>query len=492
MHALTYNWRPSGLTLGFVGAVAVVVVAGAATAGLQLPLLVGLTAMLAVLVAVVTHRFFLRWEIQVSVVVLTVLLIPLGRYELPGNLPFNLEPYRLLVALIGCAWFASLLSDPALRWKRIGLFGPLLAMFLAILTSDALNTGRIEKYNVLPEVAKSLTLFLSYLLVLLFVTSVITRREQLETVIKALVGGGAIVSVFTLIQYHSGFNVFDHLGAVPLLNYVPGGIPEGLEQRGGGARVYASAEHPIALSAALTMLLPLGVYAGRRWGTRYWWFATGLIGVAALATVARTGSTMLLTVLVVFLLLKPLDMLRLWKWALPFLIAVHFLAPGAMGGLKYAFFPEEGLIAQQQTAFSATSSNRLADVGPALQEWWQRPYFGYGFATRITDPAEPKNNALILDNQWLGYLLEVGLAGTLALVWLFGRSLRRLAIGARGDPTPHGWLLAGLAAAIAAFAIGMITFDAFACSQVTFLLFLLIGLSVPAIRLSRMPKGRAA
>ncbi len=162
-----------------------------------------------------------------------------------------------------------------------------------------------------------------------------------------------------------------------------------------------------------------------------------------------------------------------------------------MGSLKNAFLPEEGLIAEQQTAYSDTASNRLADVGPALKEWWRRPYFGYGYGTRITDPADPKNNAFILDNQWLGQLLEVGLAGTLALIWLFGRSLRRLAVGARGDPSPQGWLLAGIAAAIAAFAIGMITFDAFAFGQVTFLLFLLIGLSVPALRFARMPDGGA-
>ena len=54
---------------------------------------------------------------------------------------------------------------------------------------------------------------------------------------------------------------------------------------------------------------------------------------------------------------------------------------------------------------------------------------------------------------------------------------------------PTGWLLAGIAAAIAAFAIGMITFDAFAFGQVTLMLFVLIGLSVPALRLSRVQGG---
>ena len=486
MSAYAQPVRPNSLALGVgVAGVAAATVVAAAIDFYPLGLLV---VVMAVLTAVVSHRFLLRWEIQVALIVLTVLLIPLGRYELPGALPFNLEPYRVLVGLVALGWGASLLADPALRWKRIGLFGPLLMFQLAILASLALNTGRIEQYNILPEVIKNFSLMASFLMVLLLTASVVKTRDQLEVVVKTLVAGGGVVGLFALIQYRTGFNLFDHLGIIPVLDYVPGGLPGGLEARGGGDRVYASAQHPIALSAALVMLLPLGIYVGRRYGTRLWWLTAAVIGVAAFSTVARTGSTMLVAVLVVFIALKPREMLSLWKWALPFLIAVHFLAPGALGGLKSAFFPEGGLLAEQQSAHSATSSNRLADAGPALHEWWHRPYAGYGFGTRITEPANPKNNALILDDQWIGLLLEVGLAGALAFLWLMLRTVRRLGRAARGDPTEHGWLLAGLAAGILSCGIGMITFDAFGFSQVTFLLFFMIGLSVPAIRLAQTPE----
>jgi O-antigen ligase len=102
----------------------------------------------------------------------------------------------------------------------------------------------------------------------------------------------------------------------------------------------------------------------------------------------------------------------------------------------------------------------------------------------VTKPTDPKNNAVILDDQWLGLLLEMGLAGTLAFGWLLVRSVRRLGRAARGDPTEHGWLLTALAAAITAYGVGMITFDAFAFIQVTFLFFIMIGLSVPAVRMA--------
>ena len=479
-------WRPSGPALaGAAGCTVVVTVAAAATGSYVVGVLLLICA---ALFAIATHRFFLRWEIQVVTLVLVILLIPLGRYELPGNLPFNLEPYRLLVALVAAGWCASLLTDRAMKWRKIGLFGPLLALGLTILVSLAINVDRIHRYNVLPEVLKSLTMVVSYWIVLLLAASVITRRDQLELVIKALVGGGAIVGLFALIQYHTGFNIFDQLGVIPVLKYVEGGLPGGLEARGGGARVYASAQHPIALSAALVMLLPLGIYLGRRYRTKLWWTATALIGAAAFSTVARTGSTMLLAVLIVLLCLKPLQVIRVWPYVLPFLVAVHFLAPGALGGLKSAFFPEEGLIAQQSSAHSSTSSNRLADAGPALSEAWKQPYVGYGWGTRITEPANPKNNALILDNMWLSLLLETGLAGVFALLWLFGRSVRRLGRAARRDPTEHGWLLAALASSITAYGVGMFTFDSLAFVQLTFLLFMMIGLAVPAIRFANGPK----
>jgi polysaccharide biosynthesis protein PslJ len=480
---------PNRRALGVAaGATALATVGAAAMGAYPVGVVAAATA---ALIGLLSYRFLLRWEIQVSIVVLTILLIPMGRYQLPGNLPFNLEPYRLLVALVAAGWIASLLSDPKMRWQRVGLLGPLAALSIAILVSDGLNTGRIEQYGVLPEVVKSVTMMISYWLVLLLTTSVIKSRAQLDTVVKALVGGGGVVAVFTLVQYQTGFNIFDQLHIIPLLDVQETHVPAGLEARGGATRVYASAQHPIALSAALVMLLPIGIYAGRRFGTRIWWLATALIGVAAFSTVARTGSTMLLTVLVVFLALKPREVLGLWKWALPFLVAVHFFAPGSLGSLKNAFFPEEGIVAQQTSAHSATSSNRLADTGPALREWWERPYVGHGFGTRIADSANPKNNALILDDQWLGLMIEVGLAGTIAFLWLLIRVVRRLGRASRSDPSDNGWLLAALAAAITSFGIGMITFDAFGFVQVTFLFFIMIGMAVSAVRLSGPPEAEA-
>src|SRR5262249_17866689 len=103
-----------------------------------------------------------------------------------------------------------------------------------------------------------------------------------------------------------------------------------------------------------------------------------------------------------------------------------------------------------------------------------------------TDPSlivGPKPNARLLDDQWLYSLLETGAVGVFGLLWLFGRSIRRLARVARDDDDDDGWLALPLASAIAGFALSMLTFDAFGFIQVTILLFMLLAISAVLLRL---------
>ena len=108
--------------------------------------------------------------------------------------------------------------------------------------------------------------------------------------------------------------------------------------------------------------------------------------------------------------------------------------------------------------------------------------FGQGAGTRVNDFQDPKFNAPITDDQWLASLLELGVVGVVALIWFFTASIRRLGRLARRDDSDDGWLLAALASALAAYAIGMLTFDAFNFVQVTMLAFLLAALGVVLLR----------
>ena len=438
-----------------------------------------------------TQRWLLRWRTLLLIVIAAILFIPMKRYTLfPGALPFQLEPYRMIIAGVALGWLGTVLIDPATRIRGIGVERPFWAFIGATLLSVAANAGRVSELGVSDVVLKKVTFLVSFCLIAYLVSSTIVRSRDVDALVKLLVGGGAVITLAALYESRTGVNWFDDLHRIiPPLRFTPEVISETAVGRGGRLRAFASAEHPIALSAALAMLIPFGIYLGmktRRW---HWWGATALLAIGVVATVSRTGIMMLLAVLVVYAILRPAATRRALPAVLPVLVVIHLALPGSLGALKKSFFPEGGLVAQQQGAAGSRGSGRLADLGPGIAEWSRTPLFGQGYGTRITDLGDPRENAQILDNQWLGTLLEGGLLAFLALIWLFARAVRRLGRLAKRDQTAHGWLLTGLAASITAFGVGMFTFDAFSFSQVTFLFFIALGLTGPALRRAAEPRA---
>ena len=87
--------------------------------------------------------------------------------------------------------------------------------------------------------------------------------------------------------------------------------------RGGHLRVYASAEHPIALASMFVMLLPLAAYLWRRTRQLLWAVAALLLLLGALSTVSRTSVTALAAELAVFVWLRRDSVKRLWPLLIP-------------------------------------------------------------------------------------------------------------------------------------------------------------------------------
>jgi hypothetical protein len=423
--------------------------------------------------SVAVRRPTFSWKSVLVALLLVILFIPIRRYRFPGDLPFQLEPYRLVVALVLAGWAASLLSDPRVRLRRSGFEGPLVLLVAAIIASILANPTRVSAYE--PTVVKSFTFLLSFIVVFYVVVSVARAPGVVDALVKTLVGGGAVIALLAIVEARFEISPFTSLDSVlPLV------VPDAGDDivRGSATRAFGPAEHPIALSAALVMLVPLAIYVARTSSAR-WWVAMGALVLGTLATVSRTGAVMLLVVCLVFLALKPRETKRLWPLVVPLLVATHFLLPGTLGSLKSAFFPEGGVIAQQQEqGVNCDSGGRIADIGPTLDEVKKRPFFGYGYATRVV--TGPERNACILDNQWLGTLVELGLVGVLAWLWFFLSVLRRLGGPAKDDDSPRGWLLVAAAASVTAYAVGMASFDALGFVQVTFLLFVILGLGAAA------------
>src|SRR5918999_231790 len=396
MSQLAYAPRPDvAASLALVGAALLAIGLAFALGGIvfAVPL-----AVLLLGTALLFQRPYVAWNGVLAFLVLVILFVPIRRYRFPADLPFELEPYRVLVAGIVAFWIFSLLSDSRVRFRPSGFDGPLLLILFAVLASVAVNMARYRAYE--SNVLKAITFFLSFLLVFYFVVSVVRTRASMNALIKVLVGGGAVVALLAVVEARAGFSPFTRLESiVPFLE--PVSVVSALD-RGGATRALGPAEHPIALSAALVMLVPLAIYLVRTAGAR-WWLAFAALLLGVLATASRTGIVMLIVVAVVFLALRPRETKRLWPLLVPLLVVTHFAVPGTLGSIKHAFLPEGGLIEQQKsTEFGCDSSGRLADIGPTLDEVSRKPFFGHGYGTRVTTGKD--SNACVLDNQWLGTL----------------------------------------------------------------------------------------
>jgi hypothetical protein len=425
------------------------------------------------------------WDRLIALILIVVLFVPIGRYRLPGSLPFNLELYRVVVALCILVWVASLLVDSRVRLRSTPFDRPVALILGCVLASEITNPGRVNAYG--SHVIKSMTFFLSFVLVYYLAATTLQRRGSMEMLVKLVTASGAVIGVFGAVELRTHYNVFDHLHAVlPFLQFEAS--PLGYLKLGGNIRVVGPAQQPIALGAALILILPLAVYCGRRFGRR-WWIAALLILLGALASGSRTAITMLVAEAVVFLLLKPNETKKLWPALIPTLAVVHFALPGTIGGLKDSFFPKGGIIAQQ-SKFEANydpllAGGRVRLIKPMLSEASGRPFFGEGYGTRITGFNELDRNAPILDDQWLNNALDVGFVGLGVWIWLMVKVVRRLFRAARASSDDDDdWLFAGLAASVAGFAIGMFTFDAFSFTQATFLFWVILGLSAALLRIS--------
>lgn len=457
----------------------------------QDPALVGAAAgaTLAIAAFAISYPACLRWQSLVGGLVLLIMFIPIKRYKLPVELPFDLEPYRIAVALVTVLWVGALLADPRVRLRRSVLDAPLLLILAAVVGSILFNMGRIGETELLPRGAerfigenlsddafKKLLFLLSFYLVFYLIVSVIRGQRAIHAVLKTLVGGSAVVAFFGLVEARTGYNLFDNIRSVlPILTFEGPLVEEGIA-RAGRLRVYASSQHPIALATMFVMTFPLALYLSRHTGRRRWMLASVLIGLGAISTVSRTSITTLAAVGIVFLWLRGAEVRRLWPLVLPALIVVHLALPGAIGGIRQAFSPPGGLVQNQTVYGGRVSGERL---GPELERIMANPAFGAGYGTRITTGRT--QNARVLDNEWLGTAAETGLVGLFAWLWLFVRLVRRAGREAKRDRSSRGWLLAALASSVAAFATGMLTYDAFSFIQVTFVLFIVAAVGAATL-----------
>jgi polysaccharide biosynthesis protein PslJ len=436
------------------------------------------------------------WPNAIAGFALVIWLIPARGYRLPITLPFNLEPYRLVLGGLMVALLVAVVRK-RLQVEFLGFGLPLAILAGTATVSAILNYQDIGNLPGDPGAFKSLSYYLGFLAVFVLVASAIKTQAAMDTVVRALVIGATIVAFSAIYESRSGYNAFDHLA-----EWIPALIRESrtvFSDRGGNLRVYASAQHPIALSAALFMVFPLALYligrAGSRLRAQLWGAAAAVCAMGAVATISRTTVIMGIAVLAVSIWVRGRQVLRFWPLLLILPVAIHFAVPGALGGIYKAFFPQEGLASDLTTRPGEQGSGRLADVGPGLRIWSESPLYGNGVGTQVTTgesgaaiTADRATGAIIyFDNEWLNTLVSLGVLGVVGTAWFIVGSLVVVGRFARRVHGPRSDLAAACAAAIGAFGVSMLVFDAFAFVQSTILFFVIAAIGLQARRLGPRP-----
>lgn len=352
----------------------------------------------------------------------------------------------------------------------------LLLLVVAVLASYVVAFDR----GVLPLEGRSADRYLiglgSWLGVALIVADGLRDRRCVDRVLQVLVGLTAVSAFVGCLQFYG----LDLTPYVRLPGLVYNQELVGLGQRGGPDfnRVYGTQQHYIEFGVVLAMVLPLAIHRAlisvSRRQARARWFAVAVIAAAIPFSISRAGFLGLVAGFLVLSAAWPRGLrLRAYLAAIGALVVFRGAVPGVLGTIKSAFlnFENDPSIINRRADYAATSSY-IAD----------RPWFGRGPGTFVPE------HYRVLDNQYLGSLLEVGVFGTAALALIFlggyllARSVRRRAADQRDAHLGQALAATFVVAIVASFTFDSLSFPTFAG-----LLFLCVGLAGTAFRLRDEP-----
>ena len=319
----------------------------------------------------------------------------------------------VLVALI-----VALLTKPDFRWRPVAFGVPIAILLVTVVISFVVNGMELANAGLVETAIGGMTQLVLMLSVFYAFRQLLRSERDVMLLITFVTWAGVVVSFFAVIERVSRTNVFLMLGNVLPLTLLREG---GDVSRAGVARAFGSAQHPIALAVALCLLIPLAVYLAKYAGwpsnaiNRRLVYAGAVVMLfgGVLAAISRTAVVVLGVMFLVTLIFHPRVAGVLFAIAFPIVLLAAVVLPKVFDKMVLSFLDVDSLVASQYTSAGMGGAGRLADLEPALREVAQRPFFGSGFGSRIVIGDEA--NAFILDNQFLGTLMETGALGAIGL-----------------------------------------------------------------------------
>ena len=309
---------------------------------------------------------------------------------------------------------------------------------------------------------------------LLLTTDGVATRDRLDNLLRRLTLGGGLLASLGILQSFTGLAFTNYIHVPGLSANSAYGV---VMNSRGFARPAGTALHPIEFGVVLTMILPLALHYALEMptgGIVRRWFPVAAIALAVPISISRSAILGAVVVLVMLMPTWPSRRRRTAYVSLVGLFAVVYVTvPGLLGTLKGLF----GGISSDSSALSRTGSYQLAGQFIA-----RAPVTGRGFSTFLP-------SYRILDNQYLGILIELGVVGLAAVLLLFlsGVLTARAVRQDSRDPVTRQ-LAQSVAASIAAGCLSFALFDAFSFPMVSGLMFLMLGLAGALRELDGAPR----
>jgi polysaccharide biosynthesis protein PslJ len=359
----------------------------------------------------------------------------------------------------GCAWMIPSLTPgrwyQPVRWA-VGLFG------LAVLVSYLPAVSKYLAGNGIRAADRGLVTVAVYAGTALMVADGIRSRKRLDMLMKRIVLAGAILACVGIVQFLTGFDPAQYVKVPGLSANAP---LVSVMTRSGFRRVAGTAIHPIEFGVVLAMILPIALHvafsAAKRTG--FWrWTGVALIGVAIPMSLSRSAFLGLFTAAMVLMPTWSGRRLLAAALVLPiFAVAIRSVAGDLLGTIKTLFTGIQG---------DPSFQGRTDDYSVVSEFISQAPIFGRGFGT--FNPVD----FVLLDNQYLGVLIETGVFGLLMLILLFLIGIFTARGARRRSVHQHDRELAqSIAASIAVAMVSFLTFDAFAFPMASEMTFLMLG-----------------
>lgn len=371
----------------------------------------------------------------------------------------------VLWGLLGIAWWLYYRLQRVTRlsattsWVKIAAF----LFTCSVLLTFAIVNLMGQPAHLTTTSQSSLLRTMSWAGIMLVAIDGIPDRQRLLVLLRRVVLVGALMALLGLTQFLTKQPIIDIL-------VFPGFVADenlgAIYDRGGFIRSSATAAHPLEYGAVLCFTLPLAfvlAHVDLQRGALRRWFPVALIAFAVAISMSRSAMIgIALGILLVIPVIPAQLRMRAILGAIGMGAIIVFTIPGMLGTIRGLFL---GISAEP------SSVSRLDSFGEALVIALHNPYFGQGLSA--LGPTE-----IILDNQFLLLLVELGFIGVTTFIFLLATAISTGWILARKNREAY-WRGLGpaISASLASGASTFLFFDGLSFAIAAGFLFLFLGIA---------------